>query len=188
MSKENFRLILASQLAIVLLGAFLLWAVEVSLPSAIIGELSAIGGGIVLAVVTFFLIALLFRIGGNFAQVLRADIQRVMVLFTGCSWWHVTCIAALAGIGEELLFRVFFQNWLNNYVTISVAILVVSIIFGLLHYLSCAYFICALLMSIAFGVVYYLSGSQLMIMVWHGVYDFIALIVIMKFPRLFGIK
>ncbi|MCE3251897.1 MAG: hypothetical protein K0Q67_907, partial [Cellvibrio sp.] len=50
-----------------------------------------------------------------------------------------------------------------------------------------AYFVCTILMSIALGVGYYLSGSLLMVMVWHGVYDFIALVVLVKFPHIIDI-
>ena len=186
MTRRTFSLILASQLAIVLLGAFLLWVCDVKLPVAVVNGLSASVGGIGLAVVTFFVIFLLFRIGGNFARVLHTDLQRITVLFSGCTWWHIFCIAILAGVGEELLFRGFFQTWLSNYLSISLAILAVSIVFGLLHYLSHAYFVCTLLISIAFGAVYYFSGSLLMVMVWHGAYDFIALVIIVKFPYLLG--
>lgn len=39
-------------------------------------------------------------------------------------------------------------------------------------------------MSIALGVGYYLTDSLLMVIVWHGVYDFIALAALIKFSHI----
>lgn len=173
--------VLASQLAVVLLGVAGIWLLNISLPAAKIGWVLASIFGVVLAVITFAVFFLVYRCGGRFAQTLLTDLQRVWGLFTGYSWLKIIGVATLAGIGEELLFRGFAQTWLNNYVAIAWAILISSIIFAMLHYLSYAYFICAVLMSIAFGVGYYFSGSLLMVIVWHGVYDLIALAVIVKY-------
>ena len=42
-------------------------------------------------------------------------------------------------------------------------------------------------MRIALGIGYYLTGSLLMEITWHGVYDLIALGIIIKFPQVIGI-
>lgn len=183
----NFGLILLSQSAIVAAGGFLLWAVDMKLPGANINTLQAIAVGAFLALVTFFIFALVYRFGGMFAQSLLNDLHRVSWIFKGYSWVHFSCVAALAGVGEELLFRGFLQTWLNSHFAIAWAILLASIIFGLLHYLSHAYFICTILMSIALGIGYYLTDSLLMVMVWHGVYDFIALAALIKYSHIIGV-
>lgn len=184
----NFGFILLSQSAIVAAAGFLLWAVDVKLPGANINTLHAIAVGALLAVATFLIFALVYRFGGKFAQSLLNDLRRVSWIFKGYSWAHFGCIAALAGVGEELLFRGFLQTWLNSHFTIAWAILLASIIFGLLHYLSHAYFICTILMSIALGVGYYLTDSLLMVMIWHGVYDFIALAALIKYSHIIGVN
>ncbi len=173
--------VLVSQLAIVVLGVAGIWALDVTLPAANINWMIASALGITLAVITFVIFLIIYRVGGRFAQMLLDDLRRVWGLFNGYSWGKITFIAALAGIGEELLFRGFFQTWMNGYLPIGWAILIASLVFAALHYLSHAYFICAVIMSIAFGVGYYLSGSLLMVVVWHGVYDLIALGVIVKY-------
>lgn len=180
----NFKIILLSQSAIVIAGGFFLWALDAKLPDANIGMLQAIALGALLAMATFLLFALLYIFGGKFAASLLSDLHRVSWIFKGYSWVHISCVAALAGIGEELLFRGFLQTWLNSHIPIVWAILLASLIFGLLHYLSHAYFICTVVMSIALGVGYYLTDSLLMVIVWHGVYDFIALAALIKFPRI----
>lgn len=181
-SSHTFVLILLSQLVIVVAGILLIWGFGVQMPIANVGALQAITIGTLLAFITFLLFALIYRFGGKFAQALVNDVRRVSGIFSGYSWLHLACVAALAGVGEELLFRGFLQTWLGNYFAITWAILIASIIFGLLHYLSHAYFISATLMSIAFGVAYCMTDSLLMVVVWHGVYDFIALLVLVKYP------
>lgn len=181
-SLHTFVLILLSQLVIVVAGILLIWGFGVQMPNANVGALHAIAIGTLLAFITFLLFALIYRFGGKFALALLNDARRVSGLFSGYSWLHLACVAALAGVGEELLFRGFLQTWLGNYFAITWAILIASIIFGLLHYLSHAYFISATLMSIAFGVVYCMTDSLLMVVVWQGVYDFIALLVLVKYP------
>jgi membrane protease YdiL (CAAX protease family) len=179
--------VLASQFFIVLLGALGIWLVDFSAPAEKINWLTATALGTLLAVLTFLFFIVLYRMGGKFVESLLDDIRRVTGLFKGYSWAKIICIAALAGLGEELLFRGFLQNWLAGYVHVALAILIASIIFGLLHYLSHAYFISTVIMSIAFGAGYYYSSSLLMVVVWHGVYDLIALGAIIKFPHFIGL-
>lgn len=179
----KFSLVLKSQLFIVMLG-LLFWLAESALYESNIGYLPAVVVGVVMAIVTFLFFWLLFKLRVRLTQSLMKDIQRIAPLFSGYRWWHCACVAALAGIGEELLFRGVVQVWFGQHFSIAVAIGLSSLIFGLLHYLSFAYFICATLMSIVLGVGYYLSGSLLAVMLWHGVYDFIALMVIVKYPHI----
>ncbi|WP_053094188.1 CPBP family intramembrane glutamic endopeptidase [Cellvibrio sp. pealriver] len=189
-NKQNtvgFGLLALSQFSLVGLAVFLLWLLEIQLPTSAISSAQAIAVGTLLALLTLAVFGVIYRIGGWFAQSLLNDIRRVSVIFNGRSWWHLALVAVFAGVGEELLFRGVLQLWLNQYCSITVAILIVSIVFGLLHYLSHAYFICTVLMSIAFGVGYYFTDSMLMVMVWHGVYDFMALLILVKFPHVIGL-
>jgi membrane protease YdiL (CAAX protease family) len=178
----KFSLVLKSQFFVVALALLLLPLIN-TLPETKINTLQAIAVGVTLAAITFLFFWLLYKYGGRFMQTLKGDIRRIVSLFTGYSLWQCACIAVLAGVGEELLFRGVVQVWLTQHFSIAVAIAISSLIFGLLHYLSFTYFICATLMSIAFGIGYYLSGSLLMVTLWHGVYDFIALMAIVKYPH-----
>jgi membrane protease YdiL (CAAX protease family) len=180
---KGFALILLSQMAIVAVGMFLIWALSVQIPDAQIERFRAVTVGTLLSIATFLLFTLIYRFGGKFAQALLNDTRRVSGIFSGYSWGRLACVAVLAGVGEELLFRAFLQTLLGNHFAITWAVLIASVIFGLLHYLSHAYFISVTLMSIAFGVAYYMTDSLLMVMVWHGVYDFIALLVLVKYPN-----
>ncbi len=184
--KSGFSLVLLSQLVIVLLAAVLIHWLDVPLLKSRVTEWVAVCTGTLLAILTYALFVLLYRFGGTFARQLLNDVRRVSGLFAGYSWGHFLLIAVLAGVGEELLFRAFLQGWLMSHWGIGYAMLVTSLVFGFLHYLSFAYFVSTLIMSLAFGLVYYLSGSLLLVMVWHGVYDLIALGVIIKYPWVIG--
>lgn len=179
-----FTLILLSQCAILFLGLVLTYWLSPIHSEPTLDESIAIGYGVVLAIVTLIIFVAVYRLGGNFSAQLLIDIRRVTGLFIGYSWCQLLVVSCLAGVGEELLFRAFLQGWLTNYWGVGWAILVASVVFGVLHYLSFAYFVSAFLMSIAFGLGYYLSGSLLMVIVWHGFYDLIALVVMVKYPSL----
>lgn len=184
---SGFGLVLVSQLSIALLGGATVVVLDLPIENDTGHWVVDVLLGTCMALLTLAVFFMVYRVGGGFAETLLADIRRVYGLFAGYSWGRIATIATLAGVGEELLFRGFLQTWLGQHIAIALSILLVSLVFGLLHYLSHAYFICTFLMSVAFGVGYYLTGSLLMVMVWHGVYDLIALGVIIKFPCVIGV-
>ena len=53
---------------------------------------------------------------GPFRGLKRLVDTTLVPLFTKCRWWHLAAISALAGIGEELLFRGVLQQSLVAYV------------------------------------------------------------------------
>lgn len=113
--------------------------------------------------------------------------QKITVHFADYSWAKIACVALLAGVGEELLFRIALQSWLANHVAIYLAIFAPALVFGLLHFLSWSYFIAATVMGLLFGIVYHLTQSAMLVIVWHAVYDLIALGVMIKYPQLLGL-
>lgn len=183
--KSGFSVVLISQLAIVLLAVVFVHWLDVRLLNPRVNSYAAVAIGTVLAVFTYAAFVMIYHFGGGFAQQLLNDIRRVSVIFSGYSWAHFSVIAALAGVGEELLFRAFMQEYLHGFIGIFWAIALTSLLFGALHYLSAAYFVSTLVMSVLFGVGYYYSGSLLMVVVWHGIYDFIALVTLIKWPQFF---
>jgi len=92
---------------------------------------------------------------------------------------ELALIALSAGVGEELLFRGFLQHWLL--VTgIVPAILLPSMLFGLLHWLSPAYaatvFLVGLYLACLIALVPGVSLGALMVA--HTLYDLIALVLL----------
>lgn len=58
----------------------------------------------------------------------------------------------------------------------------------MVHYLSFTYFLLATGLGVVLGVAYALTDSLLLVMVWHGVYDMIALYCLRRFPEWFGVR
>jgi membrane protease YdiL (CAAX protease family) len=185
--KLGFSAVLTSQVTILLLGLGALQFAAIDWQwwgfSAGMDLLLAV----LAALLTYGTIYLMYRHGGRFAATLLADVQKITVHFTDYSWAKIACVALLAGVGEELLFRIALQSWLANHVAIYLAIFAPALVFGLLHFLSWSYFIAATVMGLLFGIVYHLTQSAMLVIVWHAVYDLIALGVMIKYPQLLGL-
>jgi len=115
---------------------------------------------------------------------LRIDIQeKVVPLFTNCNIVDLLLIALLAGVGEELFFRGWLQGALANRLGLWLGILIASAIFGFAHYLSSTYAFYAFITGIYLGVIYHLTGNLYLVMAIHGLYDFVALVFLVRRGR-----
>ena len=90
-------------------------------------------------------------------------------------------LALLAGAGEELLFRGVLQAILDRWWGPSVGLLVASALFGALHALTPTYAVLAALAGLYLGGVWLLTGNLLVVIIAHGLYDFIALVYLLRF-------
>lgn len=84
-------------------------------------------------------------------------------------------VAALAGIGEELLFRGVLQSEIGDWTTPLIGLAVTSLLFGLAHALSKLYFFFAVAVGAFLGWLVIGYDDLVAPMVAHGVYDFLAL-------------
>jgi uncharacterized protein len=108
--------------------------------------------------------------------------QFLRPLLKDCRLPDFFILATLAGFCEELLFRGWLQPMLSQYVDLPYSILITGIIFGLCHFITVTYVIIAFLISVYLSWLLVWSDNLLVPMVTHGVYDLIALIVVM-WPR-----
>ena len=106
--------------------------------------------------------------------------EKVLPIFANCNISDLTIIALFAGTGEELFFRGWLQSALINKFGMLMGILIVSLIFGLAHYLSITYAIYAFLTGLYLGLIYQAFGNLYIVMVIHAVYDFVALMYLLK--------
>ena len=123
---------------------------------------------------------------------LRELVQtKLAPFFRGMPSWALLLIAMGAGFGEEWLFRGFgIQGivWLlpgtwPPEVVQWTAILIVALVFGAMHALTPMYFSMTLAIGIYLGYLVLLTDSLLPAVVAHGLYDYIALLYIMRLDK-----
>jgi hypothetical protein len=109
--------------------------------------------------------------------------EKVAPIFANCNIIDLVVIALLAGMGEELLFRGWLQGALSFRLGLLTGILIASVIFGFAHYLSPAYAFYAGLTGLYLGIIYQVSGNLYIVMAIHAVYDFVAMVYLVKKNR-----
>ena len=87
-------------------------------------------------------------------------------------WLQILFLSVCAGLGEEILFRGYFQT--------EFGIHVASIIFGALHSLSVTYFLIATAMGYYLGYVFNVTESIWVVIGIHALYDFMALMILRR--------
>ena len=107
----------------------------------------------------------------------------VKPLFSRCSLWELALIAALAGIGEELLFRGVLQPMLVDGLGLATGIIIASVVFGLVHFITPTYAVLATLAGVYLGVVAVIGDNILDAVIAHGLYDFVALVYLVRWSK-----
>ncbi len=113
----------------------------------------------------------------------QAIVEKIRPIFVNCKLPDLVLIALLAGIGEELFFRGWLQELLAGKFGLWAGVLVASLLFGAAHALSASYALYASLVGLYLGVLYYVFGNLYVIMTIHALYDFIALVVLVRGGR-----
>lgn len=104
----------------------------------------------------------------------------VREMFPAASVMQFAMIAALAGIGEELLFRGVLQTKLVQWTTPLTGLLLASLLFGFAHALSKLYFMFAIAVGFFLGWLALQYQDLIAPIVSHGLYDFLALVYLSK--------
>lgn len=101
-------------------------------------------------------------------------------VFAGWRWWELVVLSAVAGLGEEVMFRGVVQAWLEVQLGWWGALVVASILFGFMHPITRLYVTLAAVMGVWFGLVWLWAGSLWAPVLAHGLYDAIALVVCVR--------
>jgi hypothetical protein len=109
------------------------------------------------------------------ARLVRLVEARIAPLFAGSALWELALVAALAGIGEEVLFRGVIQTALAGHLPVWGAIAVTAAIFGLAHFLTPAYAVLAGAIGAYLGWLLVATGNLLVPVLTHALYDLVAL-------------
>ena len=107
----------------------------------------------------------------------RSHIDEVVApLFANSPLIDLAVISALAGLGEELLFRGVLQTVLAGTVGLWLAVALTSIVFGLAHFISFTYAAYATVVGVYLGVLLIVFENLLVPVLAHVTYDFVALV------------
>lgn len=106
----------------------------------------------------------------------RSDVDRLVVpLLRGVSVRDMVLIALLAGVGEEIFFRGLLQTGLAGWIGLGPALILTSILFGALHWITPTYALLAGLIGLYLGGFMAVSGNLIVPVLVHALYDFLAL-------------
>ena len=110
--------------------------------------------------------------------------RQIVPLFLPLSIWQLGYVSLLAGIGEEVLFRGLFQGSTTAYSANPNAwvgsLLIVSLLFGLCHFLNWTYFFLATLMGLCFGGLLIACDHLGVCIISHALYDWLMLLYMVR--------
>ncbi len=171
-----------------LLGLFAVWLFEIPLLLDGLNAVEMALFGAVGAAATYLVLVLLSRVPWLFPDNLSGQMQALYNFAASYRWPVLGALSLLAGVGEELLFRGAIQGWLLQHTGPWTAVIAASVLFGLVHYVSFTYFVMATGLGAVLGVAYQFSQSLALVMVWHALYDMVALYCLLRYPHWFGVR
>lgn len=125
-----------------------------------------------------------------FRELSRVIDRYMLPLLARCSLVELAVIAALAGLGEEMLFRGIVQrgiaDWagaaggLDGATATGLGLGASAVLFGLAHRLTNLYALLAGAIGLYLGWIWLWSGNLLVPIVVHATYDFLALVYLVK--------
>jgi membrane protease YdiL (CAAX protease family) len=114
---------------------------------------------------------------GPLARLIAVLDRSIIQWLRNAQWWELAILSAMAGIGEELLFRGLVQQGLAQWTGNPwLALAISSVLFGLMHAVTRTYALLASVVGLYFGYLWMATDNLLVPIVAHGVYDFGALL------------
>jgi membrane protease YdiL (CAAX protease family) len=110
-----------------------------------------------------------------FQRLMRELDESLLPLFRNSTPLELALIALAAGLGEEALFRGAIQAGLGQLATPVVGLVVASVLFGLVHFITRTYALLAGLIGLYLGILFLVCDNILVPIVVHATYDFVAL-------------
>jgi len=144
---------------------------------------AAVATGILVGVILIALVLAFVESPVRITSTIRRDVDNIVGLFQQATLFDLLLVSVLAGVCEEAFFRGFLQLLLLEHLGTATAVLLASVVFGLLHWVSPAYALFATILGLGFGCLYVLTDNIVIPMVAHAAYDFVALLYAMRFRQ-----
>lgn len=106
--------------------------------------------------------------------------QMILPSLRNLRLWQLASLSALAGLGEEALFRGILQTKVAAHLDATLGLILASAAFGLAHALTPGYALLAGGMGLWLGWLYLWTGDLMAPVLCHAVYDFAALCYLLK--------
>lgn len=120
---------------------------------------------------------------GPLGRIRRFFDTQIRPLLQSRPWHDLALVSLAAGVGEEMMFRGVVQGWLGRSLGDAAGLALTSALFGLLHPITPTYACLAAGLGAYLGALWLLTGNLLSPMIAHGVYDFVALLVLLRGGR-----
>ena len=122
---------------------------------------------------------------GPIERVNRFLIDTIGPLLAQCRIIDLILLATLAGVCEEVVFRGFLQPWIAR-LGATVGLIGSNILFALAHFVTPTYAVAAFLIGLYLAMLLRIDDSPnlLVPIITHGVYDFIAFLIIKRTYRM----
>jgi uncharacterized protein len=158
----------------VLLALVIGWLAGVNPWSDVAWTWPAVGIGLVAT-------APIFLVYGFARDTRTVAIEAIGPALSLCRWYDLIVLAALAGLGEELLFRGVLQPWLSR-PSPWIGFVAANVLFGLVHLVTPTYGLIAGGLGMYLSVVaFHLPGGNLLsAIIAHGLYDYVAFLLIVR--------
>jgi membrane protease YdiL (CAAX protease family) len=186
--RESFRLSFTwgatIEFALLLLAMILAWFLAMPLWSTWRWDWIDLARGLGGTIPMLLMFAWLMRAPAPALRRIREFIERA--LCPALRDWNAAqllAISVLAGLAEEALFRALVQGAIAEAWGPAPALVLASVLFGICHWITPAYALIAGLMGCYLGGLWWWSGNLLAPVVAHAVYDFVALIWVLRLRR-----
>jgi len=156
-----------------------------SFPRTAANAAIGVGWGLVATLPPLMLLALCVKCPLRpFAELARVVDELLVPLFRDLRPIEMAVIALLAGLGEDTLFRGIVQSgldgWIGGKFGCWIALGVAAALFALLHCITRTYALLAGALGLYLGWVWMITENLLVPITAHAVYDFLALIYMIK--------
>ena len=115
-----------------------------------------------------------------FRRLVSLVVEQLGPVLASRSAIELALLATLAGLAEEILFRGVVQTGLTSVLPSAGALVVTSAAFGLAHFVTPTYALLAAVAGLYLGTLFLLQGNLLVPIVAHAVYDFVALLYLVR--------
>jgi membrane protease YdiL (CAAX protease family) len=124
---------------------------------------------------------------GWMAELQQVVDELILPLFARTTVAQMALISLAAGFGEEMLFRGLIQaglaQWIGGPYGVWIAVILASMVFGVCHWITPTYALLAMGIGLYLGWLLVVSDNLLVPIVAHAVYDFLALVYLVKWRR-----